>query len=80
MMNDEGLVVGIEHIPQLYKFGLENISKSHYELIKNKNIILVEGDGRKGYAAEAPYDCIHVGAGKINQINCSGTKITKRTN
>ncbi len=63
MMNDEGLSVGIEHITQLYELGLRNISKNHLDLIKDKKIILVEGDGRYGYIPHAPYDCIHVGAG-----------------
>ncbi len=63
-MSDQGIVVGIEHIPQLYSFGLENISKSHSQLLDDKKIILVEGDGRLGYKEQALYNCIHVGAGK----------------
>jgi protein-L-isoaspartate(D-aspartate) O-methyltransferase len=62
MMNDQGLVVGIEHITQLYEKGLENIKKSHMDLITSGAIVLVNGDGRMGYEKYQPYNCIHVGA------------------
>ncbi len=62
-MDDKGIVVGIEHIPELYKKSIKNISKSHLNLIENKQVIIVEGDGRNGYKDYSPYDCIHVGAG-----------------
>ena len=63
MMNDKGCVVGIEHMKELYDLGKENISKNHKDLIDNKKIELILGDGRLGYKAKAPYKCIHVGAG-----------------
>ena len=62
MMDDKGLVVGIEHMKELYEFGKKNIMKSHSNLIKEWKIKLVMGDGRKGYKENGPYDCIHVGA------------------
>ena len=62
MMNDEGCVVGIEHMKELYNFGIQNISKHHKNLLDNKKIKLVLGDGRIGYKQESPFDCIHVGA------------------
>ena len=62
MMDDNGLVVGIEHMEDLYIFGEKNIMKSHSNLIKEGKIKLVKGDGRKGYKENGPYDCIHVGA------------------
>lgn len=62
MMEDTGKVVGVEHIPELYKKGLENLSKSHKKLIDDGTIILKESDGRNGYSEYSPYDCIHVGA------------------
>ena len=65
MMDDKGLVVGIEHMKELYEFGKKNIMKSHSNLIKEGKIKLVMGDGRKGYKENAPYDCIHVGAAAI---------------
>ena len=62
MMNDKGTVIGIEHIKELYDFGLNNICKHHKNLIDSKKIILVLGDGRLGYKNRAPYRCIHIGA------------------
>ena len=62
MTNDSGTVVGIDHIPELYEFGMKNIKKNHSELIKKGKIILVIGDGRKGYKEKGPYKAIHVGA------------------
>jgi protein-L-isoaspartate(D-aspartate) O-methyltransferase len=67
MMNDKGSVIGIEHIKDLYDFGINNIKKHHSNLINNKCIELVCGDGRLGYKQKAPYKCIHVGA-SANQV------------
>ena len=79
MMNDKGCVVGIEHMKELYDLGKENISKNHKDLIDNKKIELILGDGRLGYKAKAPYKCIHVGAGSdqipqelFNQLEIGG--------
>ena len=66
MMNDKGCVVGIEHIKELYDFGVQNISKHHKNLIKNKSLELILGDGRLGYKQKAPYKCIHVGAASMH--------------
>lgn len=66
MMDDKGTVVGIEHIPELYQKGIDNISKSHSNLIKEGRIVLKEGDGRKGSIEHAPFNCIHVGAAAEN--------------
>ena len=65
MMNDKGCVVGIEHIKELYDFGLQNISKHHKTLLDNKSIELVLGDGRLGCKEKAPFKCIHVGAASM---------------
>jgi protein-L-isoaspartate(D-aspartate) O-methyltransferase len=62
-MNDDGIAVGIDHIPELCNLAHKNISKNHSDLLNYKKIILIEGDGRKGYIDMAPYNCIHVGAG-----------------
>ena len=62
MMNDKGKVIGIEHIKDLYDWGTNNINKHHKDLIENKKIELILGDGRLGYKKKAPYKCIHVGA------------------
>ena len=62
MMNDEGVVVGIEHMKELYNFGIQNILKHNKNLLDQKKIKLILGDGRLGCKQEAPFDCIHVGA------------------
>ena len=62
MMNDKGKVIGIEHIKDLYNWGIDNMNKNHSDLIESKKIELVLGDGRQGYKNKAPYKCIHVGA------------------
>ena len=62
MIKDSGVVVGVEHIPQLYEFGKKNISKHHKNLLDEKKIVLINDDGRKGCKTYAPYKVIHVGA------------------
>ena len=62
MINDSGVVVGIEHIDALYKKSIENISKHHSNLLANKKVILTNEDGRKGFKQYAPFKIIHVGA------------------
>jgi protein-L-isoaspartate(D-aspartate) O-methyltransferase len=62
MMNDKGTVVGIEHIKELCNFANGNICRHHQNLLDEKKIILIEGDGRLGYKPLGPYNCIHVGA------------------
>ena len=79
MTNDTGIVVGIEHIPQLYNFGIENVNKNNSELIKKGKIIFVQGDGREGCKKYGPYKAIHVGAASetvpkalIDQLDYNG--------
>jgi len=62
MVGEKGKVVGIEHIKELVALSLENINKHNSDLIKSKRLMIVHGDGRKGYLKDGPYDCIHVGA------------------
>ena len=62
MTNDTGRVIGIEHIPELYNFGINNVKKNHSDLLDGENIIFVKGDGRKGCKEYGPYNAIHVGA------------------
>uniref|UniRef100_A0AAF5PU73 Protein-L-isoaspartate O-methyltransferase n=1 Tax=Wuchereria bancrofti TaxID=6293 RepID=A0AAF5PU73_WUCBA len=61
-VGETGKVVGIDHIQALVVDSRRNIMKHHADLFTNDRIILVHGDGRKGYAKEAPYNAIHVGA------------------
>ncbi len=60
----DGIVVGVDHIPQLVETSIENIKadgRSHL-LDKNK-IVMVVGDGRLGDPEQrGPFDAIHVGA------------------
>ena len=67
---DQGIVVGIEHIPELYLKGKINIEKHHKRLLDEKKIILLNCDGRNGYKELGPYQLIHVGAAaeKIPQV------------
>lgn len=62
LMNDEGLVVGIEHIKELADLSVKNISKNNKNLLDNGVIKIIEGDGRKGVPQYAPYQAINVGA------------------
>lgn len=62
----ETLVVGIEHIQELAQSSFDNLCKSYAEPVQAGCIKIVCGDGRQGYAPEAPYDAIHVGAGTQN--------------
>ncbi|KAH9899169.1 Pcmt1-prov protein [Cubamyces lactineus] len=56
-------VVGIEHIPELTAWSVENLRKDGLgpELDEGR-IKMISGDGRKGLPEDGPYDAIHVGA------------------
>lgn len=62
--SDEGKVIGIDHIDNLTELARSNMAKSEEgrKMLENKKVEFMTGDGRKGYAEEAPYDAIHVGA------------------
>lgn len=62
MVGETGCTVGIEHIKELTEFSRKNIKNDQPNLLELERIILVTGDGRKGYSDKAPYDAIHVGA------------------
>ncbi len=53
----KGKVVAIERHAELFELGRENCLKAGYTSIE-----FIHGDGTKGYAKEAPYDCILVAA------------------
>ncbi len=59
LVEEKGMVVGVELNEKIYSFGSENIKK-YPEL--SKRIKLICGDGRKGFKPEAPYDRILVSA------------------
>ena len=79
LINDLGTVVGIEHIPELYIKGENNIKKRHKKLLDDKKIILKNCDGRNGCKELGPYQLIHVGAAAekvpkilVDQLDCGG--------
>ena len=79
MTNDTGLVVGVEHMPELYNLGIQNVKKHHSNLLTNKKIIFVNEDGRSGCKKYGPYKAIHVGAASeelpqqlIDQLDFNG--------
>ncbi|QDS71447.1 hypothetical protein FKW77_003697 [Venturia effusa] len=64
LTSPSGTVTGIDHIPALTTLAVENMSKSTSGrgLLESGRVRFVTGDGRRGFAERAPYDCIHVGA------------------
>ncbi|KAJ3122092.1 hypothetical protein HK098_003114 [Nowakowskiella sp. JEL0407] len=56
------IILGIEHIPELLELSKKNIASDHPEFLSDGWVDLVVGDGRNGFAKDAPYDAIHVGA------------------
>lgn len=61
--NTAGKVVGIEHIPQLVDWSFTNLKRDGLgDALDDGKIVMLAGDGRKGYPQDAPYDAIHVGA------------------
>ncbi|KAJ7197436.1 protein-L-isoaspartate O-methyltransferase [Mycena pura] len=59
-----GHVVGIEHIPELLDWSLQNLKKDERtrRAVESNAIEIHAGDGRLGYPSGGPYDAIHVGA------------------
>ncbi|XP_043269244.1 protein-L-isoaspartate(D-aspartate) O-methyltransferase [Venturia canescens] len=62
MLGDDGLAVGIDHIPELQALAKRNLQSDRPELLESGRVALVVGDGRLGCPEHAPYDAIHVGA------------------
>lgn len=62
VMGDKGIAVGIDHIPELNKAAVQNITNDNPALLESNRVHLVTGDGRQGYQEYSPYDAIHVGA------------------
>ncbi|RPD69459.1 Pcmt1-prov protein [Lentinus tigrinus ALCF2SS1-7] len=61
--NAEGKVVGIEHIPELVEWSIENLRKDKLgSAVDEGKIKMIAGDGRKGSPKDGPFDVIHVGA------------------
>jgi protein-L-isoaspartate(D-aspartate) O-methyltransferase len=75
LQKPSGLVVGVEHIPQLVTLSLANLRKSPLTSSilstsptttvpssSSTVIQILQSDGRLGHKESAPYDAIHVGA------------------
>ncbi|XKL66862.1 hypothetical protein PGB90_010282 [Kerria lacca] len=62
MIGSEGLTIGVDHIPELVNKSIKNVEKDKPELLSTKQLQFIVGDGREGYAKEAPFNAIHVGA------------------
>ncbi|NPA85981.1 MAG: protein-L-isoaspartate(D-aspartate) O-methyltransferase [bacterium] len=57
LVGPQGLVVSVEYFPELAEFARKNLEKYGF-----KNVVLVCGDGSRGYPELAPYDRIVCGA------------------
>lgn len=66
MVGPSGLVVGIDHVPQLVKLSQQNVLNGNSVLLGWNSIIFREADGRLGFPEYAPYDVIHFGAATQN--------------
>jgi len=62
MIGPGGRAIGIEHMGELVKSSIENVRKNNASLLDSGLLELYEGDGRRGFLPESPYDAIHVGA------------------
>jgi len=59
----KGSVVGIDHIQELVDWSISNLKADGLPAsAEGERILMVCGDGRKGYPPRGPYDAIHVGA------------------
>ena len=54
--NNAPFVAAIERIPELAKMAEQNISK--YGFMENCSVMVVNGDGARGFPEMAPFDCI----------------------
>ncbi|KAJ2782880.1 hypothetical protein H4R18_002029 [Coemansia javaensis] len=62
MVGARGRVVGVDHIPELVEGARAALEQHYPDWVRDQRVRFVVGDGRQGHAADAPYDCIHVGA------------------
>ncbi len=56
IVGEQGKIISIERIEELKNFTESNLKK--YDFLEKEIIILILGDGSKGYPEEAPYDKI----------------------
>lgn len=60
IVGERGRIIGIEVIGKLAQLARKHVA--HYSFIEKGIVKIIEGDGRKGYKQEAPYDGILVSA------------------
>ncbi|KAL7138851.1 hypothetical protein ABFS83_09G010000 [Erythranthe nasuta] len=62
MVGPNGRVVGVDKVPELVEFSVENIEKSEAApLLRQGSLSLHVGEGKMGWKKCGPYDSIHVG-------------------
>ncbi|KAF8698928.1 hypothetical protein AX14_001051 [Amanita brunnescens Koide BX004] len=67
IVGETGKVVGVEHVPELVEWSKENLRKDGLgNALDAKQIEVIVGDGRNGFAETGPYNVIHVGAAAPN--------------
>jgi protein-L-isoaspartate(D-aspartate) O-methyltransferase len=57
-----GQVYGIDHIPQLVDWSIDNMKKHQEDLVNTGVVQLQVADGFRGLEGAGPFDAIHVGA------------------
>mmetsp|Transcript_7335 Transcript_7335/g.13585 ORF Transcript_7335/g.13585 Transcript_7335/m.13585 type:complete len:219 (+) Transcript_7335:44-700(+) len=62
MLEGQGKVYGVEHIPELVDFAIHNLERSFPAMLRDGLVEIVAGDGRLGLPDHGPYNAIHVGA------------------
>ena len=66
IVGEKGRVIGIEIVERLREFGERNIRK--YDFIESGIVKFIQGDGKKGYIEEAPFDRILCSASVQKEI------------
>ncbi|KAL6054631.1 Protein-L-isoaspartate O-methyltransferase 2 [Balamuthia mandrillaris] len=62
MVGETGKVIGIDRLGHLVRWSTKNLKKDCPLFLESGRVDLKEGDGWTGEPADAPFDCIHVGA------------------
>jgi protein-L-isoaspartate(D-aspartate) O-methyltransferase len=62
LLEGQGRVYGVDHIPELVEFSRQNISHSYPDMLSDGLLQVQTADGRLGLSEFAPYQAIHVGA------------------
>ena len=78
-VEDKGIVVGVDHIPELVGWSKSNLQKDGLsdaldgnEKARSASIQILTADGRLGWPPSSPYDAIHVGAAAVSEDDGNG--------